>query len=567
MAHNTLGSVLLEMGLISEAQLNRALAEQKKTGELLGKTLVKLGLITEDELVKSLSKQLGIPLVRISDHVLDVKVVRIVPEDVARKHKVIVIGKADNKLTLAMVDPFDIFAIDRIGKISGRVVVPVICTDRELTAALDQYYEVGDAISKLIHIIQDYSGAGEELEIIRRKDTLMEELQRVSEETPIIKIVNLMITQAVRDRASDIHIEPDERVLRVRYRIDGVLHEVMTLPKVLQPDITSRVKIMSEMDIAKKRVSQDGRFQVRVGTKEIDFRVSTLPTVFGESVVLRLLDKTTAIMGLEQLGFVKENLERFKELIERPYGIILVTGPTGSGKTTTLYAALQVLNTPERNIITVEEPVEYQFERISQVQVNPLAGVTFDNSLRNILRQDPDVIMVGEIRDHATAAVACQAALTGHLVFSTLHTNDAPGAITRLTDLGVEPFLIASSVIGVMAQRLIRTVCSGCKESYKPLSELLKVMKIEDESVLFMKGKGCQICKGTGYKGRSGIFELMIPNDFIRELIIAKSSTIAIREAAIDSGMKTLRHDGIHKVLEGITTVEEVFRATQEEGV
>ncbi len=564
MAHNTLGAVLQEMGLISEAQLNRALAEQKKTGDLLGKTLVKLGFITEDELVKSLSKQLGIPLVKISDHVLDTKVVRIIPEDVARKFKVIAVGKSDNRLRLAMIDPFDVFAIDRIEKISGRAVEPVICTDRELTAALDQYYEVGDAISKLIHIIQDYSGAGEELEIIRKKDTLMEELQRVSEETPIIKIVNLMITQAVRDKASDIHVEPDERVLRVRYRIDGILHEVMTLPKVLQPDITSRVKIMAEMDIAKKRVAQDGRFQVRVGTKEIDFRVSTMPTVFGESVVLRLLDKTSAVLGLEQLGFVKDNLERFKELILRPYGIILVTGPTGSGKTTTLYGALQVLNTPERNIVTVEEPVEYQFERINQVQVNALAGVTFENALRNIVRQDPDVIMVGEIRDHATAAVACQAALTGHLVFSTLHTNDAPGAIARLIDLGVEPFLIASSVIGVMAQRLVRTICSGCKESYKPLSELLKAMKIE-EDVMFVKGKGCQICKGTGYKGRTGIFELMIPNDFIRELIIAKSSAIAIREAAIDSGMRTLRQDGIRKVLEGTTSVEEVFRATQEE--
>lgn len=559
-----LGEILVEAGLVSKAQIEDALRTQKESGERLGKVLVRLNLISEEALISFLGDQLGIPHVDLKDYLVDPDTVNLVPEYLARKYQLVPLFKIGDALTVAMVDPLNVFAIDEVSLKAGCTVEPALATESDIKRAIDQYYGVTGTMDEVIKKIEEEEGellgtGGQEIEA--------KKLQDLAEEAPVIKLVNIIIMNAIREGASDIHIEPEENMLRIRYRIDGVMQEVPAPPKNLQAAILSRLKIMSEMDIAEKRVPQDGRFRIKVENKQVDMRVSTLPTIFGENIVMRILDVSRALLGLDQLGFAPKILEEYTKTIHKSYGIVLVTGPTGSGKTTTLYSSLNVINTIDKNIITVEDPVEYRMKLIRQAQVNVKAGLTFASGLRAILRQDPDVVMVGEVRDLETAEVSIQAALTGHLVFSTLHTNNAPGAVTRLVDMGVEPFLVSSSILAIIAQRLVRRICLNCKEEYVPTEAILLQagMDPKQKSFKLYHGKGCKVCMNTGYKGRICIFELMLPNDKIRSLVVQKASMDVIRREAVAAGMKTMRDDGLAKVQEGITTVEEVIRATQED--
>ncbi|MBI5746745.1 MAG: type II secretion system ATPase GspE, partial [Nitrospirae bacterium] len=489
--------------------------------------------------------------------IIDPDLLKVIPETLARRYQVMPISKRDKALTVAMVDPLNVFAIDDIRRLAGLDIHPVVSTEGDLLKAIDRFYGSKTTMEEAARDM-DMEGYGQ---------TIVEQvtdIEKIADDTPVIKLVNTMIMQAVRDGASDIHIEPDQDLLRIRYRVDGMLHEVMSIPKHLHAGVISRIKIMADLDISEKRVPQDGRIQMRIGEKDIDLRISTLPTIFGEKIVMRLLDKSGIKLGLGEIGFSSDTFKRFSGMIRRPYGLILVTGPTGSGKTTTLYAALNSINSIDKNIITIEDPVEYQLKVVNQVQVYPKVGVTFASGLRSILRQDPDIIMVGEIRDSETATIAIQAALTGHLVLSTLHTNDAAGAIVRLVDMGAEQFLVASSLLCVVAQRLIRRICPRCKKAYQPPNDLLKSLGLKMVDVSFMKGEGCQECRSTGYAGRDGIYELLCIDEGIRNLIASKASSSAIRSHAISNGFVTLREEGIKKALKGQTTVEEVLRVTQE---
>ncbi len=547
-----IGDILIELGLITQAQLKEALQEQKLTGDKLGNILITKGWIKQDQLERALTIQTGIAKFNLSNYIIEPDVANLVPEDFARKYKVMPVFVIENKLTVAMVDPNNFFIVDELQKITRLDVEPVLAEELDIKNAQEQYYGEGVSLEGIITSID--------------KGKLLEG-EKLGEEAPMIKLANLLIAQAVQKKASDIHIEPEEKLLNVRYRIDGKLHKEHSLPKDFSPAVISRFKIMSGLDIAEKRLPQDGRILMRLGGKEIDFRVSTCPTVHGENVVLRILDKSGLLLGLESLGFSPAELVTFKELISSPYGIILVTGPTGSGKTTTLYSALQMLNKEDVNIMTVEDPVEYEFTGMRQVHVNVKAGLTFASALRSFLRQDPNIIMVGEIRDRETAEIAIQAALTGHLVFSTLHTNDAPTAFNRLIDMGIEPFLISSSILGILAQRLVRKICDRCKEFYTPANEMLTVFGLQDKAgkgIKFSRGKGCQLCNQTGYKGRIGIYELLKVNPNIQELVLKKSSADDVRVAAINGGMNTLRQAAIDKLIAGVTTPEEVIRVTLE---
>ena len=557
----SLGESLVEQKTITDEQLKSAIQESEKDGEPLRKTLVKLGLVSEDDICNFFEEQLGIPRIDLRNYLIDPKILAMIPEALARKHVLMPLFKTGDTLTIATADPLNVVALDEIRIKTKSNIEPAVATETEIRNAISQYYGTGSSIEDIVKSIDMKT-----LTIDEEKEEIeTDKLRNMAEEAPIIKLVNLVIMQAIRDKASDIHVEPEEESLKIRFRIDGILHEVSTIPKHLQAAVLSRMKIMSDLNIATKRIPQDGRFRLKVENTQIDMRVSSLPTVHGENIVMRLLDTSSILIGLSQLGFDEVNLERFKSLIVKPHGIILVTGPTGSGKTTTLYSALNTINMPDKNIITVEDPVEYQLKGVRQSQINPKAGLTFANGLRSILRQDPDVIMVGEIRDLETAEIAVQAALTGHLVFSTLHTNDAPSSLTRLTDMGVEPFLISSSVIGIIAQRLVRTICSACKESYTPSPEAIKDVgvKLPEGGLKFYRGKGCKACKNTGYKGRIGIFEMLTLNDKIRDMVLAKTSSSQIKHAAQEFGMKSLREDGIEKVLAGATTIDEVMRVTQ----
>lgn len=556
-----LGEMLIAEGLITQMQLDKALREQEFNGGRLGRVLGNLGYVTEEGIIKVLGKQMGISHVELGRIVIDPDVVHLVPELVARRHQVLPLFKKGTSLTLAMVDPLNVFAIDDIHQITGLEINPAVGTEREIIKAIERFY----------------SGTGTMQDAIREADLkgMMEveesipEQADLAEDSPVVKFVNTLLGQAVKEGASDVHLEPDGEIIRIRYRVDGLLHDVMTAPKSLQAGVISRIKILASLDIAEKRVPQDGRFEMKVGEKDIDIRLSTLPTIFGEKIVMRLLDKMSVLIGLKELGFEAEILQDFDRYFRRPYGLILVTGSTGSGKTTTLYAVLQTINTPEKNIVTIEDPVEYQLKRITQVQVNMKVGVTFANGLRSILRQDPDVVMVGEIRDRDTATIAIQAALTGHLVMSTLHTNDAPGAIARLIDMGAEPFLIASSLTAVVAEKLVRRLCKGCVSPYTPPADLLERLGMRDllesrQQLSFSKGTGCAECRGTGYTGRVGLFELLPVDDAIRSLIVSRASSAEIRKAALQAKYRPLRTDGILKALQGLTTLEEVLRVTQE---
>lgn len=557
-----LGDILVEAGVITTAQLREALARQKATGKRIADVLVELGFTTTRDIIRFVGVQLGIPCISLDNYFIDSGVTALVPESMARKYHIIPVSKSEDALTVAMADPLDVFAIDDLQRQTGLKVEPAVCTEEEVGAAIDQYYGIKESVEEVMRDIDE--------ELFKEKETVTDErrkLEELADEVPIVKLVNLLIMEAVKDRASDIHIEPDRDSLRTRYRVDGILHEVTSPSKRLQLAITSRVKIMAGVDIAEKRIPQDGRFRMRVKDKDIDVRVSTLPTMFGEKVVMRILDRSAMLVDMDKIGFLPETLDKFTEVIKRPYGIILVTGPTGCGKTSTLYAALNMINSPELNIITIEDPIEYQVVRVNQVQINPKAGLTFASGLRSFLRQDPDIIMVGEVRDLETAEIAIHASLTGHLVFSTLHTNDAPGAFTRLIDMGAEPFLVSSAVTAVMAQRLVRVICPACKQAYRPPKEILESVGLPKSQWgnKFYKGKGCGRCKKTGYLGRTGIFELMIPNERIREMLVGKPSTSELRQAALEAGMKSLRQEGLPKALNGTTTLEEILRVTQEE--
>lgn len=564
-----IGEIFIRLGLITPDQLNQAIEKQKllKRQESFGDVLVSLGFITESDRVRGLGEQWGVPYVDVTEVEIDPSIIKLVAENVARKLKVLPVAKKNGKLTLAMKNPLDIFAIDEVRMMTGVDVEPAIAAEEDIINAIGRLYRKQvDTTEQVDNVIKEFDtgdidfgpqNSSEDDEIS------IEQLRELSEEAPVIKLANLIISRGINDGGSDIHIEPAKEFVRVRLRVDGLLQEIMRIPKKVQASLISRFKIMAEMDIATKRSPQDGRIGAVIDGRQFDFRVSTLPSVFGEKIVLRILDKGSVSVGLHKLGMLPETLEKFESLISRTYGIILVTGPTGSGKSTTLYSVLSKLNSGEKNILTIEDPVEYELEGLTQVQINPRAGLTFPAGLRTMLRQDPDIAMIGEIRDAETATIATEAALTGHLVLSTLHTNDAPGAMTRMVDMGIEPFLIASSVIGVVAQRLVRVICPKCKEQYTPPRDAVGRLGIEldsDTKVTFSRGRGCDFCRGSGYKGRLGVYELMLMNDRIRDLVLQKSSAHVLREAAIDSGMKTLKDDAVAKILLGQTTLEECLR-------
>ena len=560
-ARKGLGEKLLEDGLLTQEQLKSLLEEERRGRESLPQLVIKRGLASEEIVANFIADQAGVPYVRLSDYMIDPEIIKTIPEDLARRHKIFPLFLMGNTLTIATSDPRDISALDQLKQRTGYYPELVVSTETDILQTIDQYYGAVGSISEAIKDIDARSlGLGKE------SAEVTERLQDMVEVAPVIKLVNLLLLNAAKERASDIHLEPDEDGLHIRQRIDGLLQQTATLPMNLQPAIISRIKIMAEMDIAESRLPQDGRIRLRLENRDLDLRVSTFPTLHGENVVLRLLDRSAAVFGLQDLGFSPEVDGLYREIIRRPFGLVLVTGPTGSGKTSTLYATLSALNSPEKNIITIEDPVEYHIKMIRQSQVNPKAGITFANGLRSILRQDPDIIMVGEIRDRETAEIAIQAALTGHMVLSTLHTNDAVGTITRLTEMGIEPFLIASSLIGVLAQRLVRAICDKCKVPYLPAEPLLTFLKIEPAPDLqFYRGKGCSFCKNTGYRGRLAIFELLPAYEKLLELIASGVSKVALKEEMARKGIKTLRDDGIQKVREGLTTIEEILRVTQKE--
>jgi len=564
------GDFLVERGVIAPDQLRKAIQEQKQKGERLEQTIVRLKYTEEEPVLKSLAEYFNLPYVDLDTYIIDEEITKIIPEEMAIRHTLIPIFKIGNTLTVALADPLNIHAVDEVRNRAKTDLEIVVSTEEKIKKAIERHY--GGAASTVLENTlrqftgQSVSGVSEPTDYRKTYDlSVKEPLPGITEDAPAAKLFDLVMIQAIKDRASDIHIEPDEKALRIRLRIDGFLYEFLTLPKQVHPSLTSRIKVLAEMDIAETRLPQDGNLNVKLDNRGFEIRVSTFPTIYGENVVLRILDQTSSLMKLEDLGFTENMLIRYKQLIKKPNGIILVTGPTGSGKTTTLYASLNMINSLEKNIITIEDPVEYRLALIRQTQVNLKAGITFAKGLRSILRQDPDVVMVGEIRDLETAEVTVQAALTGHMVVSTLHTNDAPEAITRLKDIGVEPYLISSSVIGVLAQRLIRIICPQCRVPYQTdqsmLAKLSEYFPELKEPITLYKGKGCKNCKQSGYWGRTGIFELLIVDDRIKQLIAEKASPQIIRETARETrGMISLRDDGLKKVLKGITTLEEVDR-------
>jgi type IV pilus assembly protein PilB len=556
----SLGQIMLDEGMVTSEQLEKAIQTQQRSGGHLGSVFVEQGVVTEQQLARALSIQWGLPVVELGGLEIDPDDVKIIPHHLALRHKVLAISRTKRRVRLAIADPLNVVALDDVRLVTGLELEPVVAAPEDIVAAINRYYSGGANLEEAMR-----QAMGTDLEVAedRGEEISLEKLRTLVDEAPVVRLVNLLISQAIGDGASDIHVEPHRRTLQIRYRVDGILRDAMAPPKAMQQAMISRIKIMANLDIAERRLPQDGRIHVVIEGREYDLRVSTLPTVFGEKVVMRILDQSTAKLTLGKLGFASQMLETWNELTSKPYGMILVSGPTGSGKTTTLYATLNKLNTIDKNILTIEDPVEYQLARVNQVHVNPKAGLNFANGLRSFLRQDPDIIMVGEIRDRDTAEIAIQASLTGHLVLSTIHTNDAPSATTRLLDMGIEPFLITSSVIGVLAQRLARTICSHCKEPYTPPVEALHRLGLSvqgGEEIVFYRGKGCDRCKGSGYRGRTGIFELMVMTDPIRELVLKGGSTAEVRARAVAEGMRLLRDDGILKVLEGQTTVDELLR-------
>ncbi len=543
-----IGIFLVRAGTISNAQLANAIQVHRVTGLALTQVILEMGYSQASAILPKLARQLGIDFVDLNERNINANAVSVMPEDLARRYTVLPVDFVNGKLLLMMSAPDDVLAIDDIQMATGYEVIPAVGVYDDIVAGVNQYYKMAETLTDDLLL---KGVAGDDLEGIGA----------VSEEAPINKLINFIISQAVNDRASDIHIEPQEKDLRVRYRIDGVLHEIMKSPKRAQSAIISSLKLMSSMDIAETRKPQDGRCSLAVKGRVVDFRVATLPTVYGERVVLRILEKDSILLKLDDLGFLPKSQARYESAFTKPYGAILVTGPTGSGKSTTLYATLNVLNTEAKNIVTIEDPVEYRLPGINQVQINVRAGLSFSTGLRSILRASPDILMVGEIRDRETAQIAIEAALTGHLVLSTLHTNDAPGAISRLIEMGVAPFLIASAIDCVQAQRLARRLCPDCKEPFSPDNELLHKMGVENEKPLTLyRPKGCSKCNDTGYRGRVGLYEVMLVSEAIEQLTVERATVDEIKQVAIKEGMQTLLEDGIAKVLQGHTSHEEILR-------
>jgi type IV pilus assembly protein PilB len=596
-----LGEILVRENLLSPQQLREALDYQREHGGRLGFNLVKLGFISDDMITAVLSRQYGVPSVNLELFDIDDSVIRLIPHEVAQKYSVLPLSRVGATLTLAMVDPTNVFAMDDIKFMTGLNIEPVVVSEAAVQEAISKYYDhsreielagmMTDSVFETVTVSQPVTNGHERLthddlvsldqfefdadgadglEVLEENDEIdLSTLSRMSEDAPVVRLVNVLMVDSLRRGASDIHVEPYEKDLRIRFRIDGILYDIMHPPMKMRDALISRIKIMAKLDISEKRLPQDGRIKIKVKvdnrSRELDFRVSTLPTLFGEKVVLRLLDKEKLMLDMTKLGFEAESLVKFQRNISKPYGMVLTTGPTGSGKTNTLYSALQSLNTIDTNIMTAEDPVEFNLAGINQVQMKEQIGLNFAAALRAFLRQDPNIVLVGEIRDFETAEIAIKAALTGHLVLSTLHTNDAPSTISRLMNMGIEPFLVATSVNLIQAQRLIRRICSECKDEHSvPVEALVElgIPRDEAKSVKTFKGRGCQTCNGTGYKGRIGLYEVMEVTDELRELILIGASALELRKKAIDDGMITLRGSGIHKIRAGTTTIEEVVRET-----
>ncbi len=556
-----LGEMLVKDQIITQEDLEAALEKQEESGTSLGHILVELGLASEWEMAAALGKQLNVPFITLSHYEIDRQVLESIPESIVRKYKIVPVDKTGDTLTIALSDPSNIYLLDELRLLTKCQIIPVISFESDISEAISRYYSrEEDNFEEMLKDITD-----QEMEVIKEEEIEEDDTDLAVEvnDAPVIQLVNLIISEAIKAKASDIHVEPYEKSLRLRYRIDGVLQEMTPPPKKFQNAIISRIKILSELDIAERRLPQDGRFKIRIQNRPIDFRVSVCPTAFGEKVVMRILDQSILMLGLADLGFEPDALKKFEESIRQPWGMMLVTGPTGSGKSTTLYSALSTINDPRKNIITIEDPIEYQLKGINQVQAKPEIGLTFAEGLRSFLRQDPDIIMVGEVRDLETAEIAVKAALTGHLVLSTLHTNDAPSSINRMTNMGVEPFLVTASINMIVAQRLVRRICENCKEVYKPSADLMAVLNVQDaKETKIYKGIGCDRCRMTGYKGRIALYEVMVVSDKMRDMIIEGISSSNMKKVAIEEGMETLRQSGTKKVLEGLTTPEEVLATT-----
>jgi len=564
-----LGDLLVAEGLITDAQLRQALSDQKGKTDKLGTVLVGLGFITEEQLIGFLSRQYGIPSITLNTLDIDAETLRLVPSHIAKKYEVLPVKRIGGTLTLAMSDPTNVFALDDVAFMTNLQILPVVAPQAAIRRALEKNYETGQGGASMNEMMEEITGDSSNMEVLGDEGAGQQvdvfELKESADEAPVVKLVNMVLADAIRKGASDLHWEPYEKTFRVRFRLDGVLHEMLSPPKRLEPAIISRLKIMSALDISERRLPQDGRIKLRYGTREIDFRVSILPTIFGEKAVLRILDKDSLQLDLTKLGFDSWSYEKFNTAIHQPYGMVLITGPTGSGKTTTLYSAISTINSPEHNIMTAEDPVEYNLKGVNQVQVSEGIGRTFAAVLRSFLRQDPDVILVGETRDLETAQISIRAALTGHLVFTTLHTNDCPSTVARLVDMGVQPFLLSSALLLILAQRLGRKICKDCRAPIQGHEDDLVPYGHVPEGrgkVTFYKGKGCQTCNFTGMKGRVAIYEVMAITEELRNVILKGGTTAEIREMAQSQGMKTLRQAGLIKVLEGTTTVEEVLRVT-----
>jgi type IV pilus assembly protein PilB len=566
-----LGEILIKEKLITPDQLKKALEHQKANGSRLGTSLMKLGIISDDEITGVLSRQYGVPSINLKFYEVDASVIKLIPQDTAIRYQIVPLSRVGSTLTIAMTDPTNVFAMDDIKFMTGFNVEPVVASETAIAEAISKFYGAAESEEEFSKVMKDLAIEDtENLELAADEAEMnLSELERAAEEAPIIKLVNLVLTDAVKRGASDIHIECYEKELRVRFRIDGILQAVMNPPLKLRDAIVSRIKIMAKLDISEKRLPQDGRIMIKYRKdgkiKDLDFRVSTIPALFGEKIVMRLLDKENLRLDMTKLGFEAESLVKFERAILRPYGMVLVTGPTGSGKTNTLYSSIAKLNTPETNIMTAEDPVEFQLAGVNQVQMKEQIGLNFAAALRSFLRQDPNIILVGEIRDFETAEIAVKASLTGHLVLSTLHTNDAPSTISRLMNMGIEPFLVATSVNLICAQRLVRRICANCKERLKlPEQAMLDAGYSEEEikTTEIFVGKGCSICNKTGYKGRVGLYEVMEINDELRELILVGASALELKKKAMDNGMISLRRSGLIKASLGMTTIEEVVRET-----
>jgi type IV pilus assembly protein PilB len=593
-----IGELLLKDKRITPAQLQDALNYQKTNGGKLGYNLVKLGIVKDEEITSLLSKQYGVPSINLTQFEIDASVIKLIPAETAHKYQIVPLSRSGATLTIAMIDPTNVFAMDDIKFMTGYNVEPVVASETAVADAIGRYYTAAPAaktvekkaekkekkpagpqanlnsaatLEMVTKALEETAAViDEDVEVLEEMEQIdVSSLEKQGGEAPVIRLVNLMLMSAIQKGASDIHIEPYEKEFRVRFRIDGILYNVMAPPMKFRDAITSRIKIMSKLDIAEKRLPQDGRIKIRFAvegaTKEIDFRVSCLPTLFGEKIVLRLLDKDKLMLDMTKLGFETESLAKLETAISKPWGMVLVTGPTGSGKTNTLYSSIAKINTAETNIMTAEDPVEFNLVGVNQVQVRENIGLNFAAALRSFLRQDPNIILVGEIRDFETAEIAVKASLTGHLVLSTLHTNDAPGTISRLMNMGIEPFLVASSVNLICAQRLVRRICTQCKEDHPTPPEAMVTAGFtpdESKTVVPKRGKGCERCNGTGYKGRVGLYEVMEITEELRELILVGASSLELKRKAVDEGMITLRRSGLRKVIEGVTTIEEVARET-----